>query len=169
MIKKNYLFSLAFIMNKNTVPFLTDGIGTRISEISSLIGGKRELAKAANLSESQLHRIVAGESQVKLEPIVAMARAANVSISWLATGEGSMRLGDQTTKGEEEIKTRIDQELLTACLEILDEVSRELRVTYEPAKKARMIALIYELQSLEDDEHKRPDKAKVLTLINFAA
>ena len=48
----------------------------------------------AGLSESQLHRIVAGESQPKLEPIVAIARAANISLDWLATGEGPMRSGE---------------------------------------------------------------------------
>lgn len=78
-------------MNENHVPFLIKDIGTRINEVSAIIGGKKEVAKVAGLSESQLHRIVAGDSQPKLEPIVAIARAANISLEWLATGEGPMR------------------------------------------------------------------------------
>lgn len=81
-------------MNENHVPFLIKDIGTRINEVSAIIGGKKEVAKVAGLSESQLHRIVAGDSQPKLEPIVAIARAANISLEWLATGEGPMRPGE---------------------------------------------------------------------------
>lgn len=90
-------------MNKNKVPFLIKDIGTRINEVSAILGGKKELAKVAGLSESQLHRIVSGESQPRLEPIAAMARAANVSLTWLATGEGPMRLGDETKEKSREM------------------------------------------------------------------
>lgn len=92
-------------MNKNSVPLLTAGIGTRISEISPRVGGKKELAKMAGLSESQLHRIVSGDSAAKIENIVAIAKAANVSLLWLATGEGAMgddQAGSETSELEEE-------------------------------------------------------------------
>ncbi|WP_417595041.1 XRE family transcriptional regulator [Oceanospirillum sp.] len=87
-------------MNKNSVPLLTAGIGTRISEVSPRVGGKKELAKMAGLSESQLHRIVSGDSVAKIETIVAIAKAANVSLQWLATGEGRMVLGDDQAGSE---------------------------------------------------------------------
>ncbi len=79
-------------MKENTVPFHTEDIGTRINEISTIVGGKKKLSKLIGISEAQLHRIVSGESQPRLEPIIAMAKEANVSLAWLATGEGPMRL-----------------------------------------------------------------------------
>lgn len=66
-----------------------DGIGSRISEVSSLVGGNRVVAEMGNISESQLYRIISGESQAKVETIALIAKGANISLSWLATGEGS--------------------------------------------------------------------------------
>ena len=94
--------------------------------------------------------------------------------NWILTGEGSMRLGEkassnQAVSDEVEVKTTVDEETLAGCLEILEEVCQEFKIYYKPAKKAKLVALLYELQLLEDAEHKRPDKAKVLKLVHFAA
>ncbi|WP_126456695.1 XRE family transcriptional regulator [Sulfuriflexus mobilis] len=80
------------IENRNSVPILTHGIGTRITATADRVGGKKELAARVGLSESQLHRIVAGDSQAKVETIASMAKAGGVSIEWLATGEGPMMI-----------------------------------------------------------------------------
>lgn len=45
----------------------------------------------AGISESQLHRYVAEQSQPTVDPLIAIARAGGVSVEWLATGEGPMR------------------------------------------------------------------------------
>ncbi|EAU53566.1 hypothetical protein AL013_10365 [Mariprofundus ferrooxydans] len=48
-----------------------------------------------DVSESQLHRIIAGDSKAKIDTIVAIAKATDVNIEWLATGEGPMLPGDE--------------------------------------------------------------------------
>ncbi|MDT8428526.1 MAG: helix-turn-helix transcriptional regulator [Pseudomonadales bacterium] len=112
--------------SSNSVPILTHGIGTRINAITSQInGGKRQLAKQIGLSEAQLHRIIAGQSQTRIETIVSIAKVAGVSIEWLATGEGPMRpqpadvaAGGQPSGGTAaEVFDRIE-----ALLEAVDEV-----------------------------------------------
>ena len=64
---------------------LTD-IGGRIEIACDIAGGKKKLADMAGVSESQLHRYIAGTSQPTISPLVAIALAAGVRLEWLATG-----------------------------------------------------------------------------------
>lgn len=76
-------------MKENDVQLFTQGIGTRVESLANAFpGGKRGLAKAVGLSESQLHRIVSESSQPKLETIVAIVEKTGCSLDWIATGEG---------------------------------------------------------------------------------
>lgn len=65
------------------------GIGERISIVAEVVGGKKTLADMAGISESQLHRYIAGASQPTLAPLIAIADAGGVSFDWLARGRGS--------------------------------------------------------------------------------
>ena len=49
---------------------------------------KRSFARAAGVSETVLRKYLSGESTPNLERLLAIARAAGVSVAWLATGEG---------------------------------------------------------------------------------
>ena len=69
-------------------PFLISGIGSRIGDISENFGTKKELAEAAGISSAQLYRIIKGDSQPTIGPLVAMAEATGVYLEWLATGRG---------------------------------------------------------------------------------
>lgn len=77
----------------SAVLFLENGIGTRISAICDKVGGKPVLAKMAGVSISQIHRYVSGDSEPKLSAATAIARAGNVTVEWLSSGERS----DSTT------------------------------------------------------------------------
>jgi len=85
--------------NRNAVPILTRGIGTRISAISDRFPDKKTLAQAAGLSESQLYRMMGEHNAPKLAPIAAIAKSAGVSLEWLATGEGPMELQELPPAG----------------------------------------------------------------------
>lgn len=67
----------------------TREIGSRIAEVAERVGGKKRLAQLSGVSESQLYRYIAGQSQPTIEPVVAMARSADISLEWLATGRGA--------------------------------------------------------------------------------
>ncbi|MAP35668.1 MAG: hypothetical protein CME75_07845 [Halomonas sp.] len=66
------------------------GIGTRISEISEVLGGRKKAAKAAGVALSTFHRWLAGDSVPALDSIARLAKEAGVSLDWIATGEGAM-------------------------------------------------------------------------------
>lgn len=69
-------------------------IGTRISEVADMVGGKKKLANMAGISESQLHRYIADTSQPTIEPIVSIAKVGRVNLLWLATGDGPKDLNE---------------------------------------------------------------------------
>lgn len=65
-------------------------LGQRIALIAEQVGGKKRLAETAGISESQLYRCIRGVSATTIEPLLAMAHVAKVSVTWLVTGEGDM-------------------------------------------------------------------------------
>jgi hypothetical protein len=56
-------------------------------------GGNKAVAKRAGIPGTTLDRYLAGQ-EMKFSNAVALARAAGVSLEWLATGAGPMRPGD---------------------------------------------------------------------------
>lgn len=83
---------------------LTNGIGARILEAVNMVGGKKELSRKANISASQLYRIISEDSQARIETIVSIAQAAGISVEWLATGQGDdARLAKSTALESEDI------------------------------------------------------------------
>lgn len=64
------------------------GLGIRIAKIADLVGGKKNLAKAIGISESQLYRYISGDSHPTVEPLAAIARCGSVRLDWLVLGEG---------------------------------------------------------------------------------
>jgi phage repressor protein C with HTH and peptisase S24 domain len=73
----------------NNIPFAAvPGLGYRIAKIADLVGGKKNLARAIGISESQLYRYISGDSHPTVEPLAAIARCGSVRLDWLVLGEG---------------------------------------------------------------------------------
>lgn len=62
------------------------GLGMRIAQVAEAVGGKKKLSELIDISEAHLYRYISGKSQPTVGPLLAIARAANVSIDWLVTG-----------------------------------------------------------------------------------
>lgn len=67
-------------------PIPDAGIGKRIDEACRAIGGREDAAKAAGVSAGMLRRYIRGESTPPFDAIVKLARAAGVSLDWMADG-----------------------------------------------------------------------------------
>ena len=74
-------------------PHGDEAIGARIDEVCRLIGGREAAAQAAGVSSVMLRRYIRGGSKATFEVIANLARAAEVSLDWIATGEGEVRRG----------------------------------------------------------------------------
>jgi len=151
--------------NGNGVPFLTNGIGTRISDSSRAVGGKKKLAEMIGMSESQLHRVISGESQLKVEGLAAIAQATQQSIAWLAIGRQSNMVAESGAAYQSG-KMIVNTELLQEVLETVETVLQERGCELKPDKKSELISIIYEEFSQEEGE---PDTNKIVRLINLAS
>lgn len=69
-------------------------LGERIQRLAERAGGKRQLARAAGIRESQLYRYIRGDNVPSLEVAVALAGAANARLEWLAYGSGPVGSDD---------------------------------------------------------------------------
>lgn len=152
--------------NRNSVPFLTKGIGTRITEASVSVGGKRELSKLIDISEPQLHRIISGESQAKVETIAQIAAAAGVSLAWLVAGEeGEPGRDVQEARAPYAAAAPLHIGHLTDSIMVVEELLEEKRLYLQPPKKAQLVAIIYEELLKEEGDIK---KERVLNLVKLA-
>ncbi|WP_063812497.1 XRE family transcriptional regulator [Burkholderia cepacia] len=66
-----------------------NGIESRIDEMCRQIGGRGAAAAVAGVSDDMLRRYIRGDSKPTFEVIAKLARAAGVSLDWVATGDGN--------------------------------------------------------------------------------
>ena len=76
------------------LPSSANELRSRISQLVVMLGGKRALAEKAGIHESQLYLYLRGKTQPSLDSIAGLAKAANVTLGWLITGEPPISLGD---------------------------------------------------------------------------
>jgi transcriptional regulator with XRE-family HTH domain len=69
------------------------GVGARISAAIDEIGSQALAAHAAGVSVSTLQRYVRGDVAAPFKALAGLAREAQVSLDWLATGEGRRKAG----------------------------------------------------------------------------
>lgn len=65
---------------------------SRLQELLQLFKSARAFAAASGVSQTGLQRLING-GEPTLSTLVALAKAAGVSVEWLATGEGAMKKG----------------------------------------------------------------------------
>lgn len=61
-------------------------MGERIAKLADSLGGKRNLAKKANIHETQLYKYIRAINSPSLLVISSIAAAGNVSLDWLVSG-----------------------------------------------------------------------------------
>lgn len=63
---------------------------SRIRKAADGIGGQAELSRRSGISKMSIGTYVSGKSEPSRDRLVSIAVATEVSVAWLATGEGSM-------------------------------------------------------------------------------
>lgn len=124
------------------------------------------MAKKAGVSTSVLSKWRRGESEPARTSLVAMARAAGVSVEWLATGEGGPDQGAGARP--QGIRAPAEEDL-----DLLEEVTRatfqELQrrgLRLEPAAQARLVRVLYRHFASKGEQ---PDHDTVSNIIDLAA
>lgn len=81
--------------NKTSLPGSQDELGSFMSRLEKAIGDQsvRSFARATGLSDTVLRQYLAGKSEPTRPALIAIAKAANIHVGWLAAGEGPMQKG----------------------------------------------------------------------------
>lgn len=129
-----------------------------------MLGGKRALAAAANLSEAQLYRYLEGESAIPHDKLIALAGAFDADPAWLLTGRGPWQ------QPQHRPRPNFRGELLQEIQEGLELLLVEYQRSFPPQLKSRMVRYLYEV--LRHDETQRQEKTvldrfKLLQYVSF--
>lgn len=143
-----------------------DAFGERVAVAINRVGGSTKMAKIAGVSTSVLSKWRRNESDPSRTRLVKMARAAGVSVEWLATGEGEPQ-GDEQAPGEpaggpSEEDLDLLEEVAAAAFSELQ--ARDIRLV--PAAQARLVRVLYRHFATK---HERPDHDTISNIIDLAA
>lgn len=141
-----------------------DAFGERMAVAIKRAGGATRMAEKADVSGSVLRKWRAGHSDPSRTHLVNMARAAGVSLEWLATGEGDpdQGAGAPTGLGSADIDLDALEDVAVKVLGLLDQRRPDL----SPRARARIVRLVYEFYIKQE---KPMDEASLNNVIELAA
>lgn len=148
----------------NVQPGKVDAFGERISLAIKRAGGAKKLADMTGMSTSVLRSWRAEKSDPSRTSLIKVARAAGVSVEWLATGEGGPDQGAAAPTGLGAPDTSLDalEEVVEKVLALLDQRRPELSAK----ARARIVRLVYEFSIRQE---KPLDEASLNNVIELAA
>ena len=113
--------------------------------LASVIGERsvRAFARSAGVSDTFLRQCLAGRTEPTRTKLIAIARAGDTTVEWLATGQG--RRGGATGAASAR-HAAPDRELLEAIIEVTESVLAESGRSLSPAKKAHLVSALYEMR-----------------------
>jgi len=85
-----------------------------------------------------------------------------VDLNWLLTGDGAMRSNQGATP------SALDEQMLEAIIAVVEDVLDQAKRRLPAAKKAQLIAALYELHADQEGDARRPAPTTVLRLIRLA-
>ena len=74
---------------------------SRLTQVIQSFGSVVTLARAVGVSDNAIYKWLSGRGQPSVVNLVALARAARVSIEWLATGEETRQSAQAVTRAVE--------------------------------------------------------------------
>lgn len=89
-------------MNNSAENTSLSGFAGRLQIIIDEHKSAHELAKKAGVSQSGLRKWQNAQSEPGRDKLIALAKAGNVRLEWLATGEGPMREGEKAPGGKDD-------------------------------------------------------------------
>ncbi|WP_165495671.1 helix-turn-helix domain-containing protein [Marinobacter halodurans] len=150
----------------NVQPDKVDAFGERVEVAIERAGGTTKMARMAGVSTSVLSKWRRGESDPSRSRLVKMARAASVSIEWLATGEGSLDhvagVQPQRAAGPQEMDLELLENVARAAFQELER--RDINLA--PDGLARLVRVLYRHFASKGDQ---PDHDTVSNIIDLAA
>lgn len=146
-----------------------------------MLGSRKKAAEVAQVSTDQLARYINNTSQPGLAPMARLCTAANVSLDWLATGAGQepnhtrdhpagyhAEAAPATPPRGAEQET-FSPELLRTVVRCIAEYERDHGRTIEPADKADLTVMLYQVARRLADRSEAAVARTVLDILQRAA
>ncbi len=125
------------------------------SEILKNYRSVRAFALENGINPSTMALYATGQSEPTRPVLCIIAKALNVSLDWLATGEGSFNKNADM----------LDKKELILAIETVEESLNATNRTLKPAKKAELILAIYDLFTSEN----KPSSAQIISILSKIA
>lgn len=104
----------------------TSSFADRLQQVVEKVGNATKLAKASGISRRTIGAYLSGNTDPTLKRLIAIAKVADVSVQWLATGEGFQE-GEKS--GEVDfIRPQLGQDSQDKLNFRLDYITEELRL-----------------------------------------
>jgi hypothetical protein len=146
---------------RNALPAANADLAARIRLLIAQEGSASAIARRCGCSEGAVRSWRDGQSDLSRTRCIALARALDVSLLWLVTGEGPMRpAGEDARPGARGQGTTaphasgIDPQRLAATLRLLQSYVCMVGGSLNPAQRADVVAELYQL--LGDVGHAQP-------------
>lgn len=116
-------------------------VGNRLRELEKEFDNREAAAKAAGVAKSTLQSWIEGKSDPSFMGLVRLCRATGRDINWIATGSPPREQTNQSTL----IDSPLNLTKLEDAVTLIEEWLTTHRRTMAPEKKAKVIAMAYEI------------------------
>lgn len=132
--------------------------GRLLSTITNKHKSVRSFALENGFAPSAMALYTSGKSEPTRPVLCAIAKALDVSLEWLATGNGN-------ETAQTPVLQNVDPEILGAVVELVEQAETNRRLKIPADKKAKIYALLYDRMASGE---KNADMKTVLQLISLA-
>lgn len=139
-------------------------LGDRIKKIRNGLSQK-DFGSKFGITANTLRRYENEENPPDADFLVAVCAHYGVNPSWLLMGFDPMYPSE--TAPREATTTAVDEHLLGAVIEAVEEYLNDVKGRLAPAKKAQLVSALYDIFLTE--EGKKVDKAVVIRFAKLAA
>jgi len=124
------------------------------------------IQKQTGIAQSLIGKYLDGASTPGTDKLVVLAKVLDVSLEWLATGEGSPDKGAQTPAKPGVAGGEVDLDLLESVAATTLQELETRRIHLEPAAQARLLRVLYRHFASKGEQ---PDHDTVSNIIDLAA
>lgn len=136
----------------------------RIRKCAEMAGSGHALADKTGIPRRTLETYLSGNAEPKASRVLSIAKAAGVSLEWLLTGNGPIRRSPVGCHAN--IDLHIDIALLEEVLNTIEAALKQSGRVLSSDKKARFIAVVYDLHHESSNAPCKEHIARLLQLID---
>jgi transcriptional regulator with XRE-family HTH domain len=156
-------------MNPDQIP-----LAERLEELGKGVGSVSQLARLCQINQRTMAGYVSGGYEPRASDLLKIAKATNVNVEWLLTGDGP-KSGETATPAKQEnttnpdIADEINRELWMIAIEMMYEIAlKEKLVKYfEPAGFARIVNIVVQMEIDDFVECKTQGKPYVINKAKY--